>query len=85
MKDENALLINKIKELESDLEALRSKNQIYITHIENLKKDLSQMEQQNFRFSRPEDKKSEDDDVAHMKDLLIKFLNNVPLTDVHNE
>ena len=49
-----------------------------------MKRDVEMLEEQNAKLNQ-ETEKDDDDDTAHMKDLLLKFLNNVPMTQDSNE
>ena len=87
--DDNELLRNKIKNLEIELMNIQNKNNIILEQNKQLKNEIIELEARlSSRGSltfEGETSKGKSKDIDHVKDILVKFLKETPITNKGNE
>jgi chromosome segregation ATPase len=91
--NENQLLRDKIIALEEEIMDIQNRNNIVMNQNQKLKHEVQELDAKVFsrisleghRESEESTEKKSDKDIDHVKDLLIKFLKETPLTNKSNE
>ena len=89
LKQENELLRSKIRGLEEDIMDIQNRNNLIMTQNQNLKNEVKELEAKlasrtSLTFEEETTKKS-GKDIEHVKDILVKFLKETPITSKSNE
>lgn len=89
LKQENELLRSKIRSLEEDIMDIQNRNNLIMTQNQNLKNEVKELEAKlasrtSLTFEEETTKKS-GKDIEHVKDILVKFLKETPITSKSNE
>lgn len=83
-KEENTTLRGKLRELEEELMDVQNRNNLIMSQNQKLKNEVNELEGKAFtRLSLPsegESSKQTVKDIEHLKDILIKFLKETPMS-----
>lgn len=89
IRSENDTLRRKLKEMEAEMMDIQNRNNLIMTQNHKLKEEVHELEAKvmsrtSLNFE-DETGKTSVKDIEHLKDILMKFLKEVPLTNKSNE